>query len=242
VRVELSTSARELRRAAGRQIFSREFSVMSSGKKRSNRKPTPPPTPKQLKPWDPPPFPAKGDQDVRNTYEWIGRALTEWESFEANFGAIFGILVGDPNIISPAMRAYGSVLTFRGRVDMTTAAAKAFFTQHPNQASYFFETIKEEAIGYAMRRNEIAHGIVQLYYPRGKKADGTVLGPSRFATSKQKLTWETGQFPFKITPTYAYASAELMIFTRDFHSLAQRTHGYQHNLFLEARKLRQASP
>jgi hypothetical protein len=206
------------------------------------KKPTPPPTPPKAHPWDRPQFPVRGDRDVKNTYEWVGQALSAWETFEASFGAIFGILVGDSDLISPAMRAYGSIISFKGKRDLVIAAGAAFFLRYPHPAAAFLDDILEEANGWSGRRNDIAHGVVQLYYPEGKAADGTVLGPSQLATSKHKLTRQDGEFPFKITPTFAYSSAELMIFTRDFGLLARKTHGYQRNLFLEARRLRAKPP
>jgi hypothetical protein len=140
------------------------------------------------------------------------------------------------------MRAYGSILTFKGRVEMIETAAAAFFMRYPHPAESFLADIIKQAKGYSPRRNDIAHGMVQLYYPEGKAADGTVVGPSRNATSKYKLTRQEGEFPFKITPTFAYSSAELMIFTRDFGLLARGTNGYQRNLAIEVRRLRAKPP
>jgi hypothetical protein len=108
-------------------------------------KPRPSPTPKQPNRWDRPPFPEKGDDEARSTFEWVGRALTEWETLEAYLGLIFGIFVGATHDTEPAMRAYGSVLNFRGRADMLEAAARAHFAKHPHPGMVNFEWLMTEA-------------------------------------------------------------------------------------------------
>jgi len=195
----------------------------------------------QPKLWDPPPFPENGDDDERSTFEWIGRALSEWERFEAFLGLIFGVFVGSYDGDAPAMRAYGTVASFKARIDMIKAAADAHFMKHPNSASAIFDHICEEAIGFSARRNEIAHGVVQLYYPDGKNAAGSVLGPSLHATRKRKLSKKVGD-PISIKPTYAYSAQELLKFTRDFHLLAQRAKGFHRNFDLLLKEKRKASP
>jgi len=190
----------------------------------------PPPTPKQPERWDRPPFPEKGDDDARNTFEWVGRALTEWETLEAYLGLIFGVFVGAGRDTEPAMRAYGSVTAFRGRADMLDAAAQAHFAKRPHPAMANFKWLMKDARGFSTRRNEIAHGVVQSYYTDIRQHNvGTVLGPSRHATSKQKLIPSMDQTEITSVPTYAYASAELMHFTRDFGFVVHLAKSFHRN-------------
>jgi hypothetical protein len=45
-------------------------------------------------PWDIPPVPAKGDDDINITYASIGRALSKWEEFEEQLSYAFAIFCG----------------------------------------------------------------------------------------------------------------------------------------------------
>ncbi len=210
---------------------------MSPPKKPRVKRTPPPPTPRQGKPWDRPPLPKKGDDDQNDTFRWVGRALTEWEEFEAYFGKIYGVFVGATEDADPALRSYGAVLTFRSRLAMVRAAAEAFFAQFkPHGASVIFKHLADKAEKYSARRNEIAHGMVQLYFPEGK-SNGTVLVPARFATSRKTLIRKEGDLHSTITPDYAYASPELIHLTRDFYLLAQEASAFYHSIFWERRRL-----
>jgi hypothetical protein len=118
----------------------------------------------------------------------MSQTLTAWEEFEHNFAYLFSAFVGTDTDELPASRAYGAVLTFKGRAEMVGAAAEAFFflvpvdpvaaqTQQtlrndilgaPGSAKGIRKTtgLIDEATQLAGRRNEIAHGIVrQLWHP-----------------------------------------------------------------------------
>jgi hypothetical protein len=86
----------------------------------------------QQNPWDIPPFPTIGDMEEDTAS--VGRALSSWELFECRLSRIFSGLTGRINGTSPAMRAYGAVLTFRGRADMIEAASEVYFLENPHQA------------------------------------------------------------------------------------------------------------
>jgi hypothetical protein len=79
-------------------------------------------------PWEVAPIPAGGDEHEDITFVSVGRALTRWELFESNFSFVFQICVTDNAGLDlvPARRAYGSILTFRGRAEMTKAAFDAY--------------------------------------------------------------------------------------------------------------------
>jgi hypothetical protein len=74
------------------------------------------PMPGQQNPWDIPPFPTIGDMEEDTVYASVGRALSSWELFECRLSRIFSGLTGRINGTSPAMRAYGAVLTFRAAI------------------------------------------------------------------------------------------------------------------------------
>lgn len=84
-------------------------------------------------PWDRPgrDEPIVGDADPSNIYLAVGLALDTWESLEEELALIFASLIGSDDPIA-SMRAYGSVITSRGRNEMISAAAEAYFSDAPN--------------------------------------------------------------------------------------------------------------
>jgi hypothetical protein len=76
----------------------------------------------------------RGDFDDKVPFESIGRALTEWENVENSCAELFAAFVLDNpyrnSLQAPAIRAYGSVISFKGRCDMLRAAATSYFHAH----------------------------------------------------------------------------------------------------------------
>jgi hypothetical protein len=140
---------------------------MSPGKKPRIKKVPPPPTPKATKPWDIPPFPKKGDENAGVLYEAIGHALSEWNKFEETLATIFASLVTGQQT-EAAERAYGSVVSFSGRIEMIKAALEGFLFHVPESAEHLKKPLTDmlrEALQFSGRRNEIAHGVVQENRP-----------------------------------------------------------------------------
>lgn len=203
-----------------------------TGKKRA-KKARPPPTPPQLKPWDMPPLPTCGDQYREDTFIGVGRALSQWEHFEGEIGLIYGILVNALDETSPAMRAYGSVSTFSVRQDMILAASKAyFFTREPSYEEDI-KSLLDDARQFSTRRNEIAHGIVQPYFIKGSRRAGYALGPSKYATRKQRLShlYDFDIYDAMVSSMYAYTSSLLLEFTDHFGVLTARAMGIYITLY-----------
>jgi len=161
----------------------------------------------------------------------VGRALSRWENREHQLSRIFGILVVPDGDMLPARRAYGSVISFRGRKDLIDAAAKAVFFGKPNvELSKKLKSLINEIKNFATRRNEIAHGSVTTYFgPLGTKSGMParllkrpdkatfVLGPPEYATNKTEL--QPGRFLIEQTyhaPHYAYSSIEIGYFESHF--------------------------
>lgn len=192
------------------------------------KKPRPPPTPKQPKPWDRPLNAELGDELEDATYAAIGRALSSWERFELAMGGLFSRFLGVGGDTLPAIRAYGSVTTFRGRADMIQAASEAYFFARPHgDLSPRVASLLKEARGYSPRRNEIAHGIVRMIYGhsvRGVRELGFAVHPSDYATNKTKLEQGVGtRSGIKRSPEYVYASGTIIDFSNKFAQLRQRT-------------------
>jgi hypothetical protein len=87
---------------------------------------------------------------------------------------LFARFIGVQTDTLPATRAYGSVLTFRGRAEMVEAASEAYFFSTPDsELEPELNEVLKEARNYATRRNEIAHGIVRSF----EVPDGIMIVP-----------------------------------------------------------------
>jgi hypothetical protein len=179
----------------------------------------PPPTPKKRNPWDTPGFPDDGDAKPDMTYAAVGRALSQWEKFESELAELFAVFAGGVPTSLPAVRAYGSIQTFRGRADMIEAAAEGFFAVFPDDdLATRINDFMIRARNFSPRRNDIAHGVVHTaVWPSGQKGSG--LFPAKYATKKNTL-----QVPFDPAAkgqrlTYAYTSAEIDSMRQQFQAL-----------------------
>jgi hypothetical protein len=156
--------------------------------------------------WDVPPTPLRGDAHEDATTLAVGRALTSWEFYEEQLAEIFANAdMAEPEI-EPAVRAYGSVVTARGRADMLEAAGEAYFFKKPNvSAQADFENLLRNYRGFAGRRNDIAHGRVAQ-----NAGTGFYLYPGLYNTNK---------YPLRRPPKYLYTSAEIRMFQEAFEKL-----------------------
>jgi len=175
-------------------------------------------------PWDIPPFPEKGDWSESALYESVGRALSAWESFEGMFALLFAAFLRPTLFGLPAQRAYGSVITFRGRAKMVQAAGEAYFLAEPNtdqQAD--FKSILKLARKFSDRRNDIAHSIVGECSSPAGHVRGCALLPPDYASNKHSLRRDVNlkvAWAAKLTtPRYAYTSVEIGFFTEKFKEL-----------------------
>lgn len=90
-------------------------------------------TPRQTKPWHLPAREADGDESPDQLYTAVGKALSNWEQIENQLANLFATLVGakikaNP---APAVRAYGTIVSFKSRSAMLDAAARAYFYSRP---------------------------------------------------------------------------------------------------------------
>lgn len=191
------------------------------------KKATPPPTPKQPKPWDVPPPPTHGDPVDDLTFAAVGRALSHWERFERVLSILFAEFVGDQDDDLPAVRAYGAVATFRGRVEMIRAAAEAYFAAYPNPGGEkLLDDLLDEASNFSARRNEIAHGFVNGWRPEDSPdtPKGFVLMPFNYTPRKSKFdataTMQTRPPRPKLRPSYLYSAKEIDTFRSHFERLS----------------------
>jgi hypothetical protein len=152
----------------------------------------------------------------------VGRALTEREHVEWALGQLFAFLVGAqigyPNN-EPAMRAYGSVVSFQGRASMLEEAAAGYFDANPNPSlqARLHQIVTVECRQFSGRRNDIAHGRQQEAWQMDG-GTGHFLMPG-YHSSKG---WRVGTAP---TPRYLYTSKEIEYFQLQFEDLYDKLGG-----------------
>jgi hypothetical protein len=125
-----------------------------------------------------------------------------------------------PQISSPALRrAYGAVISPRGRKGMIEAAAEVFFDQFPNsileKEMKKFLNIYDSA---ASRRNDIAHGVI---FSALAPYTGWYLEANAYS-NKRSVKRET---------PYAYTSKQILWFGAQFTQL-----GFSVNTFRDRLK------
>ena len=188
-------------------------------------------TPNEPKPWALLGYRSCGDGSVEPIYAAVGKALSQWEELENRLASLFAFFVGDvPGDDAPAVRAYGTVISFRSRCGMVNAAARAYFHKHPDEGlEAKWTDLRKQLEGYSERRNDIAHGAARmLINPRSKEGPhGAYLTPGLFVSKKFPLDREW--------PTQYFLTADqIESFSASFFSLANRI--VTHRTILERRR------
>jgi hypothetical protein len=167
-------------------------------------------------PWDVPPHTSTPNKDLTELHAAMGRCLTTWELVENDIAEIFAVFTGSNAPGSqPAIRAYGTIISFMSRAQMVEAAADAYFHLNPDQAlSDEFWDIMKAAKGWAGRRNDVAHAIV-VPMPSDPSPEGFALYPGLYNSKKWSMSGEE--------PAFTYSSVEIDGFGRQFDVLWKRT-------------------
>jgi hypothetical protein len=184
---------------------------------------------------------AQGDKTQRKLLHAIGAALITWEGFESRLAELFTIFTQCPT--DAAARAYGTIITNRGRCDMLIAAAEIYFhvTKADKATAGFFALLMRHCVNNASPiRNKIAHGIsVNLRWGQrkvlrsggfGKREKrgsyGFFLIPASYNTNKRPAFIEydrdQGHFSF-LRVQYRYTSADVLAFGAKFEILNHAT-------------------
>ena len=174
-------------------------------------------------PWEIPDPPQIGDAENNITFRAVGAALSTWEWFEGHLALSFSYLVGSGYGNVAAIRAYGSVESFRGRANMIEEAAEVYFKHiRDEELQSSINKLVKKARDLCARRNDVAHGIVNPYsvFEHDKSVfKGYLLMPAYYATRKRKLP-ETAPLT-DITPSFIYSSVEIDHFRKQFDDLAK---------------------
>lgn len=172
--------------------------------------------------WDIPAYPEEGDRREKTIYEAVGYALSQWETLELSLGALYGEFLGlSPDEAVNGLE-YRSAKNFEARQKtIQTAACKYFIVRCDQYLENILYTILSEARSASCRRNDIAHGLVQLW--KGSLLDyrGFTFVPPAYTVKK---------FP-EGKPLYAFSSLHIQAYGEHFLALKFEVNEY-HSLLL----------
>lgn len=200
-------------------------------------------------PWDIITDGGTGDVDDPNiTYAAVGRALSAWEGVEAQMALLFSVFIGKHPIESLDERE-GTVFSVRAK--NLVKAFEAFRVRYCDQ--HFegdFEALMGEITKMADRRNNIAHGVVQVTASFHTETEMLMLKtpphhhygltPAWYKDTRfSEITLASGQLAGYLPhPAFMFTSWSMDQYKAHFDSYAQKLN----TLYARAWALRQASP
>jgi hypothetical protein len=157
-----------------------------------------------------------GARTEEELYFAVGFALSAWELVEEGLAELFALFIAASEAgpassgHEPAIRAYASVISFKSRQGMVGAAADAYFHKAGKDEPLKSQigSLIDEIGGHAERRNDIAHGRVQL-----SPGEGFYLFPGLYNIRRRPI----GQ-PL----AYAYDASQVHFYGEGFRLLSQK--------------------
>lgn len=183
-------------------------------------------------PWDRPSIPINfnGDADADVLFSCVGRVISYWEAIEFELGLLYTCFGGIPED-HYLMREYGAGRIFRDRAQALDQKATAHCIRHNCQhREGDFDNIMSQCLGYADRRNDMAHGIVfrvdeityfrQRIKPNRRDRMHLAVIPPLYAHR-----WHTTGFP-----DFAYTSEEISRLLIRLEALRETVRKYRKRL------------
>jgi hypothetical protein len=185
---------------------------------------------KEKEPWERPDIEERGSRNEDEIYLAVGRALSKWELVENEFIELYALFIGCKNIhqsylkFFPALRAYGSQISFSSRIEMVAAAGNAYFfllkgeeKKKAESAEAEFPKFLARCRNYSTLRNDIAHGMAQIRVDRGENGKleqfkGNYLFPGLFASRK---------YPLGQRVMFAYTAVQIEKMAEQFEELSR---------------------
>lgn len=161
-----------------------------------------------------------GDESPAEIYVEVGRALTVWENLEETLGKIFSLLMG-PESFEMARRAYGRVTAFNTRKAMLVEAFGSY--RHRNDPAIGnWSKLFKNAAELAVRRNEIAHGVVNRWEQNGRLF-GYYLLPNSFNSLKNRseASLRDEQEMFVLPQNFRYVANDIRSFVEQVNTARQ---------------------
>jgi hypothetical protein len=183
-------------------------------------------------PWDAPSRPTAYDLDTEILMAAVGSALSAWQYTEDVIADIFESILTDCSpkgeyvtreveYMTPARRAYGSIVSFDGRAGMVQAAAEAFFEVHKNgQMHTRLRKLLQSCRGWSARRNEVAHGQIG---GSPMNLNMCALWPWGSSMKKRAVDYRA---------SFVYNSAQIKEFERQFFVLQEQLMDFRSDFFV----------
>lgn len=151
---------------------------------------------------------AQGESDPEVLYASVGRALSNWEFLQFSLAFLFTACSGAA-FPYPIMRAFGQSMLVTAKLDMIQYAADASLVRE----KALLERVKNlvsSIRGYNDRRNDIAHGVVQIFAP-----SAYYLLPTA-GTSRKYPVYDGVEFPL---PAYCWNATQINRYAKAFQKL-----------------------
>lgn len=170
-----------------------------------------------------------GDADSADLFAAVGMLLSRWEILEDIFAFLFQRFVEGSNA---AKRAYGTIVSGRGRRDAIYAAAESYFIMYRPARDDLQKRLTRVMNHYkdaASRRNDIAHGVVQRL--TFDEADiGFFLMPPNYNTNKTDIYPKPDKIALDklavFRASYRYTTADIFELTERFDALSNSVMEY----------------
>jgi hypothetical protein len=170
------------------------------------------------------------------TYAAVGRVLTQWEYLEAQLARLYAGCKGAP-LSFDLFREYGEGTIFQTRQAALVAAAETYFCRNPSQAlEAEFDSLMDQCVMFAQRRNQIAHGTVRPTRYAVKDQLDPLLGPVQFEGFDFCLLpahYDPRRHSTDDEPEFAYTSVEMRDIEHGIFRLSQRIGAYLRKVFVE---------
>ncbi len=139
-------------------------------------------------PWDNRPWAEQGDKSENDLFIAVGKGLSHWELVEQSIASLFTfVMMGSYYAPSaPTLRAYSSIGSSGNRIQMVRAAVQGWLREWKDcPLGENALSILNECSGWAGRRNDIAHGLVDRFID--ELAKGWFLIPSIYSIKGRSL-------------------------------------------------------
>jgi hypothetical protein len=167
-----------------------------------------------MQPWELPPFPEHGDTSADLTFAAVGRAMSEWEELERYLARLYSKFLKIPPIRAIAVPEYRNAAIFRVRADVIEKAAERYFVAHPAQdREAGFTQLMTEIRQLSNRRNDIAHGVVKLWWNH-KETFSEAVDRNEYMLTPS--TYMDKKFGDERSPQYLLRSVEINQFADHF--------------------------
>jgi len=152
----------------------------------------------------------EGDSDAIILYASVGHALSKWEALQFSLSFLFAACSGAA-FAYPVMRAFGQSMLVTAKLDMIQYAAEASLSNANVKGILTRVTDLVKAVrGYNDRRNDIAHGVVQIF-----TTSSHYLIPTA-GTSRKYPVYAGTQMP---APDYCWTAAQINRYAKAFEGL-----------------------